>query len=213
MYADFTTSSCVLQQITQKLGNIRAVMSPSSSYSRLRLGLVTATMTAVCYLLSYMTNDWLFKQTEFTQGIAWIYLPAGVRLICTLLFAEAALAGIFGASLLAASLYNLFPADPITTVGYAVISALAPYLAYRFTLEGMDLRRSLTNLTTARLLLCVLLYALSNPLLQLIWFAFRGVSYHFWSGLIVMSIGDLVGSLIVVYLIKTLLSFLPLPEH
>ncbi|EJL87512.1 hypothetical protein PMI16_02856 [Herbaspirillum sp. CF444] len=181
--------------------------------ARLRLGLATATVTAVCYLLSYMANDWLFKQTEFTQGIAWIYLPAGVRLICTLLFAEAALVGIFVASLLAACLYNLFPADPVTTVGYALISALAPYLAYRFTLEGMDLRRSLTNLTTARLMLCVLIYALSNPLLQLIWFAFRGVSYHFWSGLIVMSIGDLIGSLIVVYAIKTLLSFMPLPNR
>lgn len=181
--------------------------------SRWRLSLLTASVTAVCYLLTYMTNEWLFKQTEFTQGIAWIYLPAGVRLICTLLFAEAALFGILIASLATAVIYNLFPHDPITTAGYALISAMAPYLAYRLTLEGMDLRRSLTNLTTARLLMCVLLYALSNPLLQLIWFAFRGVSYHFWSGLIVMSIGDLLGSLIVVYLIKTLLSFFPLPAR
>ena len=189
-------------------------MNPASPpLSGLRLGCATSAATAVCYLLSYMANDWLFKHTEYTQGIAWIYLPAGMRLICTLLFGEAALIGIFIASFFAASLYDLFPGDLVTTVGYAAISALAPYLVYRFTLEGMELRRSLSNLTSAKLMLCILLYALSNPLLQLIWFAFRGVSYQFWSGLIVMSSGDLLGSWIVVYAFKTLLSFLPLPAR
>ena len=196
------------------MGNIRAAMSPFLAFiSRFRLSLLTATGTALCYLLFYSANAWLFEHMEFTQGIAWVYLPAGIRLICTLLFAEAGVLGILFGSLLTANIYGLFPHDPVTTAGYAIISALAPYLAYRFTLEEMDLRRSLANLTSARLLTCVLLYALSNPVLQLIWFVFRGVSYHFWPGLIVMSIGDLMGSLIVVYIIKLLLSFFPKPQH
>lgn len=186
---------------------------PSSSAAKLRLNLLTVTITVVVYMLVYMTNDWLFKHIEFTQGIAWIYLPAGIRLICTLLFAEAGVLGILLASLLTSSIYALFPGDPVTTIGYSIISALAPYLAYRFTLQEMRLQRSLSNLTTTRLLACVLLYGLANPLLQLLWFVLRGVSYHFWSGLIVMSIGDLTGSLIVVYAIKILLSFVPLPPH
>lgn len=154
-----------------------------------------------------MANGLLFKRLEFTQEIAWIYLPAGVRLICTLLFAEAGAVGIFVSSLLAASLYGLFPNDPVSAVGYSLISALAPYLAYRFMLQEMGLNRSLVTLTSAKLMLCILVYALSNPLLQLMWFAFRGISYHFWTELIVMSIGDLSGSLLVVYAIKLLLSF------
>lgn len=183
----------------------------SSLLVRLRLGLFAATGTAVCYLLAYMMNAWLFAHWEFTQGIAWVYLPAGMRLICTLLFAEAGAIGILIASLFAATIYAIFPGDPVTTAGYGVISALAPYLAYKFTLQEMALQRSLNNLTSTRLMACILLYGLSNPLLQLMWFSFRGISYHFWSGLIVMSIGDLTGSLIVVYTIKTLLSFFPPP--
>jgi hypothetical protein len=186
---------------------------PSSTAAKLRLNLLTITVTVIVYMLVYMTNDWLFKHIEFTQGIAWIYLPAGIRLICTLLFAEAGVFGILLASLLTSSIYAIFPGDPVTTVGYSLISALAPYLAYRFTLQEMDLQRSLSNLTATRLLACILLYGLANPLLQLMWFVLRGVSYHFWSGLIVMSIGDLTGSLIVVYAIKLLLSFFPLPRR
>ena len=186
---------------------------PPSTAAKLRLNLQTITITVIVYMLVYMTNDWLFKKIEFNQGIAWIYLPAGIRLICTLLFAEAGVIGILIASMLTSSLYALFPGDPVTTVGYSVISALAPYLAYRFTLQEMRLQRSLSNLTTTSLLACILLYGLTNPLLQLMWFVLRGISYHFWSGLIVMSIGDLSGSLIVVYAIKLLLSFFPLPRR
>lgn len=189
-------------------------MFPTSFLAeKFRLHLLTVAITVAAYMLVYMTNDWLFKHIEFTQGIAWIYLPAGIRLICTLLFAEAGVFGILIASLLTSSIYAIFPGDPVTTIGYSVISALAPYLAYRFTLQEMRLQPSLGNLTTTRLLACILLYGLTNPLLQLMWFVMRGISYHFWSGLIVMSIGDLTGSLIVVYAIKILLSFFPVPRR
>lgn len=197
-----------------EIGNIRAVMDASPNpQSTLRAHLAAAAGTAICYFLFYSLNEWLFRQTEFTEGIAWIYLPAGVRLICTLLFAEAGCAGLLLGSLATAATYRLFPHDPITAAGYCLISAAAPYLAYRFTLSGMDLRRSLANLTTTRLMACILLYALTNPLFQLIWFVMRGVSPHFWSGLIVMSIGDLSGSIIVAYLFKFLLSFIRLPHR
>ncbi|MQR00699.1 MASE1 domain-containing protein [Glaciimonas soli] len=189
------------------------MITTPSLVEKLRLNLLTITTTVIVYMLVYMTNDWLFKHIEFTQGIAWIYLPAGIRLICTLLFAEAGVFGILLASILTSSIYAIFPGDPVTTIGYSAISALAPYLAYRFTLQEMRLQRSLSNLTTTRLLTCILLYGLANPLLQLVWFVMRGISYHFWSGLVVMSIGDLTGSLIVVYAIKFLLSFVPLPRR
>ena len=185
--------------------------SPNSQ-STLRTHVAAAAGTAICYFLFYSLNEWLFRQTEFTEGIAWVYLPAGVRLICTLLFAEAGCVGLLLGSLATTATYRLFPHDPITAAGYCLISALAPYIAYRFTLSGMDLRRSLANLTTTRLMACILLYALTNPLFQLLWFVMRGASPHFWSGLIVMSIGDLFGSIIVAYLFKFLLSFIRLPR-
>jgi hypothetical protein len=175
---------------------------------------LTIIAVVVCaYTLTYAINDWLFKQIEFTQGVAWVYLPAGLRLICTLLFGEIGVIGILFGSLITAGIYQLFPGDPITTFGYSLISALAPYFAYRYTLQEMRLERSLTNLTTTNLLICILLYGLCNPVLQLLWFVVRGISTHFLPSLIVMSIGDLTGSFIVVYVIKFLLSFVKLPPR
>ncbi|WP_044528240.1 hypothetical protein [Herbaspirillum sp. B65] len=182
--------------------------SPASR-SSLRIHLAAIAATALCYFLFYTINEWLFRRTQFTEGIAWIYLPAGVRLICTLLFAEAGCLGLLIGSLATAATYQLFPEDLVAAAGYCLISAGAPYLVYRLTLSGMDLGRNLGNLTTTRLMACILLYALSNPLFQLIWYVMRGVYPDFWSGLIVMSIGDLLGSLMVVYLCKLLLALLP----
>jgi hypothetical protein len=177
----------------------------------LRLTLMMVTATVVGYTLIYSSNEWLFKGTEFAPGMAWVYLPAGVRLVCTLLFAEAGVIGILIASLLTSSLFEIFPGDPITSIGYCLISALAPYLSYRLTLRGMRLKRSLANLTTTNLVTFVLLYGLANPLLQHVWFALRGIDSYFWQGLVIMSIGDLIGSLIVVYVIKVLLYLFPPP--
>ena len=59
---------------------------------RLQAMMVMATMLLFVSMLAL--NEWLFTQFEFARGINWIYLPAGVRLLCTLLFAEAGAIGL-----------------------------------------------------------------------------------------------------------------------
>lgn len=39
-------------------------------------------LTVVLFLASLAANEWFFAGSEFVRGINWIYLPAGVRLIC-----------------------------------------------------------------------------------------------------------------------------------
>lgn len=171
--------------------------------------MLTVCLTALIYIAFYVLNTNLFSGMEFSQGIAWVYMPAGIRLLCILLFAEEGAAGVFLASLFTASVYDLFPDDPIAMLGYSLISALSPYLVYRFMVDVVGLQRSLRALTPAKLLLCGVLFAVFTPLLQLIWFTLRDVSYHFWQNLTVMSLGDFLGSLIVLYLMKLLLSLMP----
>ena len=57
------------------------------SHFRLQFMMVLATI--VLFLLMLAINEWLFKQAEYLPGINWIYLPAGVRLLSTLLFGGA----------------------------------------------------------------------------------------------------------------------------
>jgi hypothetical protein len=173
---------------------------------RLQATMVAATMIAFVAMLA--ANEWLFTHLEFVPGISWIYLPAGMRLLCVLLFGNAGALGLLLVSWLVCFFY-FFPDDHVRTFMGGVLSASAPWIANRIAQNVFGLRASLTNLSPARLLVCILLYSVASPLLHHIWFAARGGTDQLLHGFFVMFIGDLTGTLIVVYAIKGILSLLP----
>ena len=79
---------------------------------------------------------------------------------------------------------------------------------YRLARWRYGLGASLVNLTPGRLLLLVLAYSLANPLLQHLYFAWSG-QQDLLRGFLAMFIGDLLGTLIVIYGIKGLLPLAP----
>lgn len=154
-------------------------------------------------------NEPLFRQTEFLQGIGWIYLPAGTRLLCTLLFGGAGALGLLVSGWIACMLYY-FPGDVLRSTMGAFAGAVGPYLVYLAASQRHGLRASLANLTPKTLLLCAVGCALASPLLHHFWFALRGDA-NILSGFLVMFIGDLAGTLIVIYTAKAMLSRVPRP--
>ncbi|WP_277188461.1 hypothetical protein [Caballeronia sp. BR00000012568055] len=160
--------------------------------------------TSILFLATLIANQWLFPHSEYAPGANWIYLPAGMRLLCTLLFAEAGALGMLIASWVSCT-FLYFPDDPLRSLFYGTISALAPYLIYLFATRVLGLRTSLSNLTATRLLLLVVLYAMAGPALHQIWLALHGESADMVERYKVMVVGDLSGSLIVVYAIKLIL--------
>ena len=62
--------------------------------SRLGLQLGMIMITIVAFLTMVGVNELLFKAGEFVPGINWIYLPAGVRLLATLLFGLSGAVGL-----------------------------------------------------------------------------------------------------------------------
>ncbi|MDB5839509.1 MAG: hypothetical protein JWQ23_1461 [Herminiimonas sp.] len=175
--------------------------------SRFRLNVSMVLGSSLIFLLSFLANQWLFTSSEFIRGINWIYLPAGIRLLCTLLFGAAGAIGVMITSWITCFFY-FFPDDPVRSFIGGIISAAAPYLTYRLAQYAFGLRASLTNLTTGRLLFLILLYSLASPSLHHLWFLARNDDVSA-AGYCVMVIGDLLGSLMVVYTMKMLLSFLP----
>ena len=168
------------------------------SQTLFQLLLVLATVILFC--LAFALNEWLLRPLEYTPGINWIYLPAGMRLLCTLLFGSAGAIGLLIASWLVS--FYLFPDDVLRAAVGGIIATIAPYLVYRIARRVYGLEGSLVNLTPARLLACILAYSFMSPLLHHIWFALRGDSVNLVSGFFAMFIGDLVGTLIVVYAMK-----------
>ncbi len=161
--------------------------------------------TAVTYFVFYQFNDWLFASFELHPGASWIYLPAGLRLLFTLLLGIEGALGIFLASL-AISLSNLAHIDFTTMLVSSVISAAMPYLAYRIALHfGMP--PSLENLSVKILFALTCLYALLNSASHSMWYRLRGVSPDSLNTFFVMFIGDLIGTLLIIYSIKFMLVF------
>ncbi len=176
--------------------------------ARLHISMVAATMAAFALML--IVNEWLFTRFEFARGINWVYLPAGMRLLCTLLFGAAGAVGLLLVSWLVCFFY-FFPDDYVRSFMGGVLAAAAPYLAYRVAQHYYGLQASLRNLSPQRLLACVVGYAVASPLLHHIWFAINGETDDLARRFLVMVVGDLIGTLIVIYTVKLLLSLMPLP--
>jgi hypothetical protein len=157
-------------------------------------------VSTLSYLILYTLNDWLFVSLEFHTGVHWIYLPAGLRLLCTLLMGAEGAIGLFLGSLLITLTTNS-NLDTVTLFEAAVISAGIPYVIYRTALfYGMA--SSLENLSAKSLLVLIFTYSLATAFAHSILFRLLGVSENFIGTFTAMFIGDLSGTLIVIYLIK-----------
>ena len=163
--------------------------------------------TIVLFTAMLAVNDWLFRQFEFAPGINFVYLPAGMRLLCTLLFAESGAIGLLLVSW-AVSFLVFFPGQFERPFVGGIIAAVAPYGVYRLAQWRYGLGTSLANLTPQRLLVLVLAYALASPLLHHVYFAWAGQP-DLLRSFLAMFIGDLTGTLLVIYGIKLLLSLAP----
>jgi hypothetical protein len=175
-----------------------------SMHIRHRLAVVCG--TTLLFLLTLAANEWIFRHSEFVRGVNWIYLPAGIRLLCTLLFGGLGAIGILIASWISCFFYY-FPNDPVRAAFGGIISALAPYLVYLFATRKLGLSTSLVNLTAGRLLVLALLYSLAGPGMQQTWSALSGDTVNIGQRFIVMFIGDLSGTLMIIYTLKLGLRF------
>lgn len=178
--------------------------------SSLKLHASMVVGSAIVFLLVFLANEWLFNSAQFevVRGMNWIYLPAGMRLLCTLLFGGAGAIGVLIASWITCVFY-FFPDDPLRSFAGGIASAAAPYLVYRMAQHLYGLQTSLVNLNARRLLLLSLAYSIANPLLHHFWLFVRGEPIT--SAFFVMVLGDLLGTLVVIYTVKLILSCLPAP--
>ena len=167
-------------------------------------GLGIAGLIIIAFLGFNWLNELLFLQFEQSTGINWVFLPAGIRLMGTLLFGFAGFAGLLLASVYLNFYHFEFHSDARALYG-AVAAAGGPYLAYLFAKHWFDLRPRLGNLTAQRLLFTGVLCGIASPVFH---HAFMWVETGLvdWAGLIAMITGDVFGVLVILYLAKGLIT-------
>ena len=164
--------------------------------------------SALAYTLLFYANNWLTSELIYSLGVNWIYLPAGLRLFLTLIFGLPGAIGITLASFLI-SYYGDFSQDLILCIGIGLVSGFAPYLARIFVLRNVSLASDLSDLNFQKLVICIFIYAALSAGLHQWWFSTMaldnagGINH-----LSAMFIGDVLGSLLLIYLIKYSLDIL-----
>lgn len=162
-----------------------------------------AGITTVMFLALNGINEFVFQQFEHSQGISWVFLPAGIRLLATLLFGFAGFVGLLLAGLYLNFHHFMFQ-DEVRALSGAIAGAGGPYLAYLFAKHWFDLGPRLKNLTARRLLITGVLCGLMSPGFH---HAFMWIQNGLvdWTALMAMITGDIVGILIVLYTAKALI--------
>ena len=172
----------------------------------LQAGMVA--ISVALYLGTMVANETLFNQLQEFPGVNWVFLPAGIRLLCTLLFGVWGVIGIGLASLFITTQY-LFPDQWVYALGLSCISALAPFMVYLSVRHCFGLAASLVNLSPGRLLICCVTFGIVSSGMHHFWFWLFGMSPVSFKSLFAMIIGDISGAMIVLYLMKFALALAP----
>ena len=167
--------------------------------------LIAVAGSALGFYLLYQLNDWLFQALVYAEGVNWVFLPSGLRLALVLIFGGAGAVGVILGSLMA-GLDN--PQSTEVTLAAAVLSGLAPWLARWLCSKALWLRSDLSNLNTSQLLQMALVFAVISAVLHQTLYVSTGLSDSLVKGTAVMALGDLLGTLLVLYGLKLGLSTL-----
>ncbi len=159
-------------------------------------------ISAFAYTFLFYINQWLTSELIFSLGVNWIYLPAGLRLFLTLIFGLPGALGIALASFFI-SYHGDFSQNLVVCLGIGLVSGFAPYLARFFVLSNVRLTPDLSDLNFQKLIACILIYGFLSAVLHQWWFSTMALANTGGIDHVsVMFIGDVLGSLLLISLIK-----------
>jgi hypothetical protein len=152
---------------------------------------------AVAWFMLFRFNAWLFSSIQLTGFISWIFLPAAIRMLAVMVGGWAGFLGLF----LGAVVTNLeqLKYEPLNIVVLAGLSALGPLVAVQLCTRWLHLPSDLAGLQRSQLLVFAIAGAVFITIPHNLYFYFTGLSPDVWSGIVPMLVGDIVGTLIVLY--------------
>ncbi|MFN4116641.1 MAG: hypothetical protein ACK4F7_09120 [Inhella sp.] len=158
--------------------------------------LIAAALWVVCYWL----NRCLLGFVALSETASWVFLPAAVRLLMVLLWRWQGALGLFLGTLLTNQ--TLVDLQWQQSLGVAAISSLAPWFAVLIGQRRYAIGSSLAGLTAAQLCAFAALSALISGGLHASCFAAIGISPELGSTVVAMAIGDFLGAMVVLYLLR-----------
>lgn len=143
-------------------------------------------------------NEHLLRATEVSNGVHWIYLPAGLRMCFVLVMPLQGSLAIFAASLVMASRDPAY--GPGLVLASAAVTAAGPILARTVALQRLGLEANLANLNARMLWALAALFGLFSTALHQAFYTAIGRDPAWFS----MWVGDTLGCLLCLYGLKGL---------
>jgi uncharacterized membrane protein len=171
---------------------------------------VLCLISAILFVAFFHLNDVVFGALEHSEGVNWIFLPAGFRILLVLCMGIPACVGI-----LLGNLYldfeHLQHGHGLLTTLTAIVSGFTPWLVMKGMNHWKFLNVGLQDLTHQQLVNFTLIYAAANALLhQLLWLFLTAHEHQLLVEIWPMFVGDVLGALIMLYAFKGLLGMLKL---
>jgi len=160
-------------------------------------------LVALVWILLYHINAWLFSFAEVNKHVNWIFLPAAVRMVAVMVLGYTGVAGLFMGALFTSSLWA--SVNPLHDIATAALSSFGPLLAVIFCVKLIRLNSSLEGLGVVHIFVFAWMGAVVNVLLHSAYFSLFGVQSFSISTMVSMLVGDLVGTLVVLYGVSLLL--------
>lgn len=174
----------------------------SSTFRHLAEQAALALTSAILFVTFFEFNNWIFSAFEYSEGINWIFLPAGFRVILVLTM------GLPGATGLMLGSWYI---DSATMTGTAwffpfingVVSGLTPWLVMKLLMRQGWLTPQLGQITASRLLLVTIIFSAASAMSdQLVWWSLEKPDANIWVDVWPMFVGNELGALLMLYGMK-----------
>jgi hypothetical protein len=162
-------------------------------------------ISAVLSVGFFHLNDLIFSIFEYSDGINWLFLPAGFRVILVLVMG---LPGAMG--LLLSSWFierDLFTQGDATLAFLnGVVGGLTPWLVLKYLTHRQWLSPQLQSLNVIQLLNVTLIFSAASALThQLVWLMLERQHLNIWVDIWPMFVGNALGTLLMLYGFKFVL--------
>ena len=166
--------------------------------------LLRISATAALWILLFRLNSWVFVHFHWTPFVIdWIFLPAAVRLLGVMLLGRQGAMGLWVGTLITNG--PMFGGNALESIAVATLSATGPLVAVYLTMRWLKVGLNLQGLTTAQLTVFAVVGALCNVIPHNVFFWLVGITSNLFIGLIPMFVGDLLGTVIVLYALRAAL--------
>jgi hypothetical protein len=171
----------------------------------LNTSLMLVLLSAFTYVVGFEVNQYFFSHFEAYYCAHLIFIPSGIRLIFVLVLAEYGAIGIILGSLFCDWNYY-YQGDWMDIIPKSLISGLAPLLARQLSIHFLNLNPNLQGLSASILLRLSIVFAVISACFHQLWFMLNHHTSNFINSVMIMGLGDWLGSALVLALVSMLIT-------